>query len=270
MRKTINSFLTTFALISRIPVRTTVSPEYRFTVFLMPVIGIFGAVLVSLAGFGGVYFFHDAFLAAVVALVLQYAAFNLFHFDGLLDSADALATFGDREKRLAILNDVNVGSFALFCGVVYLLTKVYLLYRGLQYLRDLPGGLADNLGLLAVLASYCVSGRAAGAFLPTLLKPARTGGLGALLSGSSFASALFGTVTALAIVSVPHLLTIPSGLDVLFLIPAIAGITLSAVFSGVLYKKKIGGYTGDAIGLAIEIGELAHLFLFVLIAGYIQ
>lgn len=270
MRKIINSFLTTFMLTSRIPVRATITPEYRFAGFFIPVIGIFGAMLVSLAGFGGVYFFHDAFLAAVVALVLQYAAFNLFHFDGLLDSADALAVFGGKEKRLTILKDVHVGSFALFCGVVYLVTKVYLLCRGLRYLQDLPGGLVENVGLLAVLASYCVSGRAAGAFLPALLKPARTGGLGVLLSGSSLTSALFGTVAAIAIVSLPHLLTMGSGLDALFLIPAIAGFTLSAVFSGLLYKRKIGGYTGDAIGLAIEIGELAHLFLFVLIVEYIQ
>jgi adenosylcobinamide-GDP ribazoletransferase len=263
MKRIINSFLTTFMLISRIPARKTTTPEYRFTVFFIPVVGIITAVLVSLAALAGAYIVGDLFLTAIGVLLLQYAAFNLFHFDGLLDSADAMAIFGDREKRLAILKDTNVGSFALFCGVLYLVTKVYLLFRGLAYLHESSGGLIENLELLVVLASYCVSGRTAGAILPAVLKPAKANGLGVLLSGSSLLSALLGGATATVIISLPCR-------NALFLIPIIASAPLAAAFSAFIYKKKVGGYTGDAIGLAVEIGELVHLFLFGLVTGYLR
>jgi adenosylcobinamide-GDP ribazoletransferase len=181
-----------------------------------------------------------------------------------------MAIFGDREKRLAILKDTNVGSFALFCGVLYLVTKVYLLFRGLAYLHESSGGLIENLELLVVLASYCVSGRTAGAILPAVLKPAKANGLGVLLSGSSLLSALLGGATATVIISLPWLLTMEWGRNALFLIPIIASAPLAAAFSAFIYKKKVGGYTGDAIGLAVEIGELVHLFLFGLVTGYLR
>lgn len=34
-------------------------------------------------------------------------------------------------------------------------------------------------------------------------------------------------------------------------------------FNFLIYKKKVGGFTGDAIGMAVELGELTYLIIIV-------
>jgi cobalamin synthase len=44
-----------------------------------------------------------------------------------------------------------------------------------------------------------------------------------------------------------------------FAVPASAA--LAAAFVAKLYERGVGGYTGDALGAAVELGELCHLTL---------
>ena len=55
-------------------------------------------------------------LAAVPLLVT-----GGIHMDGFLDTCDARASWGDREKKLEILKDSHTGAFAVISGVLYLL-----------------------------------------------------------------------------------------------------------------------------------------------------
>ena len=57
-----------------------------------------------------------AVLAAVPLLVT-----GGIHMDGFLDTCDARASWGDREKKLEILKDSHTGAFAVISGVLYLL-----------------------------------------------------------------------------------------------------------------------------------------------------
>ena len=59
-------------------------------------------------------------LLAVTLVVLTRA----LHLDGFMDSCDALLGGFDRERRLAILRDPNVGAFAVVGVVCLLLMKV--------------------------------------------------------------------------------------------------------------------------------------------------
>ncbi len=268
MRRITDSFLTAFLLVSRIPIKREIQPEYRYTVLFLPLIGIIVALFLTAAGFAARFAVGDEFLVAIVVLAVQYGLFNIFHFDGLLDSADGLIVFAGREKRLEILKDVKIGSFAFFVGVMYVVTKIYLLSRGISIIFAPDTGVAVRFATAALIFSYAVSGRAAAALLPCLLNPARSGGLGALLTGSRLRYAVGGTVVATAVVAA--LWGVLPGaaashgwwpLLVFLAVPA------AALVAGIPFKRKIGGYTGDTLGLAVEIGELIHLLIFYLIMG---
>ncbi|MCK4514285.1 MAG: adenosylcobinamide-GDP ribazoletransferase, partial [Spirochaetaceae bacterium] len=240
--------------------------------FYLPIAGLFPSVLVALLATGSYLLLHDAFVAAVVALSLQYMTFNLFHLDGLLDSADAFLGPGDKDRVQRILKDSHIGVYALFVGTVYLVLKIYLLGRGIETVAALAEktGSAAVLGLpIVVLVTYPVSGRAAAALVGASLPPARSEGLGALVGRFSTVSVLAGIVVALlpAVaglvlrISVAEAASSPVGLTLvpLAILPAMVAGWLCAFAP---YKRRLGGFTGDALGLAVEAGEIWHLFFF--------
>ncbi len=260
--------LSVLSLASRIPIRQGFRFDPRALDFWLPLVG-FPAMLAALLGFwGGMRLFRDPFIAAASGLVIQYLSFNLFHFDGLLDSADAFLGYGDRERRLAILKDPHLGVYALFTGVVYLLLKIGFLCRLLPHLAQYA----------PLILAYPLSGRAAAALIPRLLPPARSDGLGALVrGGSAWRTVLGGTagwaLTGVTLEALGPLLGFfgqPADPGAYFgwsRLPVVAlsgGTILASVLLATPlvawgYRKGIGGYSGDALGAAVELGELFHL-----------
>jgi adenosylcobinamide-GDP ribazoletransferase len=121
------SFFSTCALISRIPLKKVKEADFSRLELFIPIVGVI------VTGIGtGVYWvlsliIPEAFVIAVVMLLVQYVLFNLFHFDGLLDTADALPMHAEREKRLSVLKDSSVGAYGLFYGTIYIAIKLYVL-----------------------------------------------------------------------------------------------------------------------------------------------
>jgi len=66
-------------------------------------------------------------LRGVVLLALPLALTGFLHFDGLLDSADALLCPREPGRRLEILKDVHMGSFAFGVGSLWILLTWQLL-----------------------------------------------------------------------------------------------------------------------------------------------
>lgn len=255
MKKITNTFLTTFGLVCRIPLPCKYEVDYSLFGLFLPWIGIF----VTALNYG---IFHitigitgDYFLSALFILFIQYLAFNLFHFDGLLDSADALFCYADREKRIAILKDIQIGSFAFFIGIFYLIAKIYLLMKALSLA-------AGSLPLTLFVLSYPVAGRIASVLIPLATKPAKEKGLGALLKNSSKPASVIGPLTVLGgLFAVLYI----SGLFVPIQLTILSAPLISALLIGFQYQRKIGGYTGDALGFSIELGELIQLFVIFLL-----
>lgn len=163
-----------FAMFSAIPVPQPVWSEknMRYALCAFPLVG----VVCGLAWFGW------AALAEKLAvpLILQAAGFCLLpvwitggiHLDGYADTCDALASYGDYEKRQAILKDPHCGAFAVIrlcsyfvawfalCGVFHP-TKEALFCMGIAFVlsRTLSGlaiaafPLAKDTGLAHTFAS---------------------------------------------------------------------------------------------------------------------
>ena len=65
-----------------------------------------------------------AVLFGVLAVLSGILITGGIHLDGLCDPCDALCSFGDREKRLAILKDPHVGAFGPLWLMAFLLAEV--------------------------------------------------------------------------------------------------------------------------------------------------
>jgi adenosylcobinamide-GDP ribazoletransferase len=160
------------------------------------------------------------------------------HLDGLADTADALGGWS-RERSLAIMRDARVGTF----GVIAL---------SLTLLVD-----ASALGTLAGDGNAWLAGLGAGAagramILPqAFMLPSARGGEGQsqVLGGMTAAGVVGGVAVAVALAT-------PLGWRGLVGLAVAAALALGL---GLLYRRWVGGITGDLLGATAKLTETAFL-----------
>ena len=181
-------------------------------------------------------------LLAVLLAVLTRA----MHLDGFMDSCDALLGGFDRERRLAILRDPNVGAFAVVGVVCLLLVKV-------AAITGLPTTGADRL--LILLLFPCLS-RWAMLLTMELYPYIRQNGLGTAFFQRSERPARWHLIFGFA-----------STLVVSVALAGIVGILLLAAACAVAWgigawaTRLLDGVTGDIYGAVNEVAEVAVLLL---------
>ena len=112
-----------FSMYSRIPMPMFEWKEedMKYAMCFFPAIGaVIGAV------FFGMYLLLDRILtgkslAAGILLAVPLFITGGIHMDGFMDTCDARASYGDREKKLGILKDTHTGAFAVIFGGLYLI-----------------------------------------------------------------------------------------------------------------------------------------------------
>ncbi len=248
----LHGFLSALSLVSRIPAPLRSEPDYSSVGFWMPIVGAGAAAAACAGAWLGSLAFGPGALAAACAMAAQYVPFNLFHLDGLLDTADAAGVFGDVEKRREALKDPRIGSYALFAGFLALSCRL-----GAVSALLVRGGPA--VGGARALAP--ASGRLGSVLVTAIAEPYGSGGLGSALGRPSPVSATLGY----AIAAVPAAVLFgaaygPVGAVAAMLAGGLAAITVAA-FVGHWYSRRMGGYSGDAMGAAVELGELLVLLL---------
>jgi adenosylcobinamide-GDP ribazoletransferase len=170
---------------------------------------------------------------AMIGLVVISGA---LHQDALADTADGLGVRGDRARRLAAMRDSATGAF----GVLALIGWALLLFSTLESLTAAHA--------LRALIAACAAGRLAALLHAAAAPPARYDGLGAGLRVTRPTMAA-GAVIALVI------------------IVAATGFARGAVSAGVCAvvsamsaaaaRRAVGGSTGDTIGAAVALTEVA-------------
>jgi len=63
-------------------------------------------------------------VGAVVALIVDAAMTRGLHYDAVADTADGLAGFVERDRRLAIMDEPTVGAFAVLAVIVVVLVRI--------------------------------------------------------------------------------------------------------------------------------------------------
>lgn len=186
---------------------------------------------------------HDAWVAALVALLAWIAMTGALHLDGLADVIDGLgAAHGDPARLSKVMADPHVGSFGVVAIAAQLATKLVLLHAVVE---------AQNwLGLLLVPLAARI-----GPIAWTLSLPPLHNGLGSSLRAGTHRVHL---LVWLSLVAASSLVVPP----LLALVPALAGWHL-------FVARRLGGISGDSHGAGIELTE-SWLLLSIVVAGWVR
>ena len=254
-----NSFIIAFAMFSKIPMPradwTKDNMKYMFCFFPLigAVIGLLDAAVWMLLTKGTV---TTGFLAAVLVLV-PVAVTGGIHVDGLLDTADALASWQERKRRLEILKDSHTGAFAVIGCCVYFLG----LYG--SYVQVLENAGWQALGVLCVgfVVSRCLS--AVGVL--TFPKAREDGTVAEFSRNSSDAASLRVVILWMAVAFGVMLWFSP--------VYGIAVFVTALVVFGYYHHmamKQFGGTTGDISGWFVCVCELAMAFVTAILSGFVM
>ena len=236
----LSSLIIAFSTYSRIPMPRTEWTEEnrRFTFCFFPLVGIpvgiatiLWLMLCSRLSIGPL-------LRGAVAAALPLLLTGGIHMDGFMDTCDALASWQPREKRLQILKDSHVGSFAVLGCVLYLLLMTGLLAEC---------SLRDSLSLAVI---YVLS-RTLSAALSVFLPKARDGMLSSLSSGAAGNALRLSTVLYLLLCLLT--LIFLAGIKTLLIAVVLLIFTLRYRHMAI---HVFGGVTGDLAGWYLEVAEL--------------
>ncbi len=184
-------------------------------------------------------------LGAILVVALWAILTGGLHLDGLADCCDGLLASVPVERRLEILKDPRLGSFGGIGLVLAVLIKVGAI-----------SALAPALGRAAYLPLILVPVIARWLILLLARQPmARPGGLGAEFAlGVTTRSYLLAAITPLIVTAI--CLLIGGGWRVLL---ALAVMHLAALGVITFARARLGGLTGDVLGLVVELGEISGL-----------
>lgn len=248
--KYLRAFFIAAAMYSRLPVpNVRWDEESKAAVLLLfPLLGVIEGGLVYLAAVFMLHISAGAPLAALCLTALPLLFTGGIHFDGFLDTADALGSWKGREEKLAILKDVHAGSAAVLQGGLMLLAG-FAAWLSLLESGNMPERLPQLLPIflmsraLSALSIYLLP-NARGAGTVYDFTAARARRKGRLISGFYLffaAAALFGAGTLF------------TGACIL------AAVLLAALYSGARAALSFGGMTGDLAGFLLTNCETAGL-----------
>lgn len=249
MRRIYNSFVIAFSMFSKIPMpRCDWSREHmNYAMCFLPWIGaVMGGMLYGWYQLAGLLHLSDALRAALMVLI-PFAVTGGIHMDGYLDTADAMASWQPRERRLEILKDSNAGAFAVIsCAVWFLLQFGICVQAGERALPLLCCTFALSRSLAAIGVVRLPMARKEGS-VTTLHEGSRKRAV--LLSSGIYLIILAGFMIWMggALAAVPL---------------AAAGLTF--VFYIQKCRKYFGGTTGDLSGYFITLCELTTALALVL------
>jgi adenosylcobinamide-GDP ribazoletransferase len=184
--------------------------------------------------------------ATIVALMIVLFATLLtggLHEDGLADVADAFGGGHDRKKALEIMKDSRIGSYGALAVVFSVVGRVLLL-ANLPAVRFIPYVISAE-----VLCRWTVLPLGAALSGAREQSSKELQGQGARIAQHiSVASLIGGTLLAFGIVGwlMRAAMVIP--------IVSASAVTL---LSGIYYKRRIGGITGDCFGATIQLTLIA-------------
>jgi adenosylcobinamide-GDP ribazoletransferase len=175
------------------------------------------------------------YLAAAIAVAFTVALTGAFHLDGLADTLDATGA-ATRERSLEIMRDSRIGTYGAAGVALALVIRI-------AAVAQLLGG-----GVLGAWIAAGAVARAASVTLAAAQPYAReAGGTGGVLTGAHGAwGAPVGSAIALAALRLDGLL-----------VAGAAG--LVTLLLGIVFRRWLGGVTGDTLGATSEAAELVAL-----------
>lgn len=214
-------------------------------VYVFPLVGLaLGAILGAAAYIAGQAL--PANIVAVVVIVAIYKLCGINHIDGLADFGDGVIAHGTREKKVAAMKDVSLGTG----GAVFM---AIMLLAAFATISDLPATLLP-LALLVAEVSAKEAMICFAAFSTSLQK-----GFGQIMIERTGATQF---AIGLAISAILCALALgPLGLA------ALAAAQAAALYMVLIARRNFGGATGDGIGATNEVARVVALAAVLTLGG---
>jgi len=241
----LKSLLSAFLMYSRIPVFKVEWKEEnrRYSLGFFPLVGaVIGAILIawrlicSKLGIGQLLFSAGAVFIPVLVT-------GGIHLDGYCDVNDALASYADKEKRIKIMSDPHIGSFAVIRLILHLIVQTALFSQ------------IDTLRTTAVIScGYLLSRSFSGLSAITMKSAKSEGTLQSFVRPSDK-----------KVVIAMNLLFILTSSVLCVLINAVQGISglIFAIATVIYFRysayRNFGGITGDLCGWFLQKYEILFL-----------
>lgn len=235
-------FFTALGYFTRMPVPRWVGFEPAWlnaAARYFPLVGVLVGALAALVYLVALHVFPPG-VAVLLSMAATLLVTGAFHEDGLADCCDAFGGGYQREDVLRIMHDSRIGAFGAIALVVALALKW-------QALAALPPARAATL----MIAAHAASRACAISYLVTLDYVRAEGKAKPVAQRMSAAALLCACVFGLPWLFWPDWPNWRGGLATLVLLAVLRyGL-------GRYFVKRIGGYTGDCLGFAQQVFELA-------------
>lgn len=255
-------FLINLQFFTIIPIRKEIEmtkSNLTGMIITLPLFGMFLGVIYALALAGLIQFTPLSHLAiTIIFLAFTIILSGGIHLDGWIDMSDALFSYQNKQKRLLIMEDPQVGAFGVLGLLFICVFKFLFIYEVISiydssiyiYIVFIPffSRLFTGLGLL-------------------LINPAKKTGLGYLFHSSDqdILKYYLGYIIPIIIILGIY------NLNYMFIFTIILGLIgiLYVIFKRFILNQ-FGGLTGDLSGAGIEGVELILWFLMWLLHYYVM
>ncbi|MGC4019879.1 MAG: adenosylcobinamide-GDP ribazoletransferase [Muricomes sp.] len=224
----------------------------KYAMCFFPLVGvILGGLEIVLgnlllgSGFGTLFF-------AAVMTLLPVLVTGGIHMDGFMDTVDALSSYGDKEKKLAILKDPHSGAFAMIGMGCYFLWSMALWSQ-------------VKAEMLLIIGCGYILSRSLSGFSVVTFVPAKDSGLARTFHDGAQKK----VVRITMLIYIVCFAVLMLWLDLKLGMAALLGAGLLFFYYRHICKKQFGGITGDLAGYFLQLCELGMLTGIVLLGGFV-
>lgn len=187
-------------------------------------------------------------IAALLAILVSILVTGAFHEDGLADTFDALGGAVSRERALVIMKDSRIGTY----GAVALLFSQLVRWQALVFLPL-------ETGLVVLVASHAAARAGAVSLMASLsyvrdADDSKSKPIAQELSGAALLVSLVLGVLPAVVFSLLF-----SAKVALVMAAGVVALIAVRFYCNHWFKQRLGGYTGDTLGCAEQLGEIAFL-----------
>ncbi|MDF2366115.1 adenosylcobinamide-GDP ribazoletransferase [Sneathiella sp.] len=236
----VQDFTVALVFLTRLPIQ----PGFTFDMSaLKTACRAFALIGLIVGGVSGTVYVLSAFMglplhvSAILAVAAQIIITGALHEDAISDVADGFGGGADKEKKLAIMRDSRVGTYAVAGLIVVISLKIAVL-----------GSMSDPLFGFAFLVVAAALSRGLMTWALYLMPAARKDGLGHGAGRPDVMAPLVSTAICILIV----ILILGPQLGAIALMSGIVG----ACLMGLIAKRQIGGQTGDVLGAIQQVSEI--------------
>jgi adenosylcobinamide-GDP ribazoletransferase len=231
---------------TRIPVKNDqlAGEHFHHTINLLPAIGLIIGGISS----GIFWITHQLFpsdVAVLFAMATSILLTGALHEDGFADCCDAFGASGSHEKMIAIMKDSRLGTYGTL-GILFLLLSKFTLFSNIEEEMIVFAFFISHFGSRLIPAMVVKSTPHYSSEASKMSSDLTVHNTPVLLQGTAF-------------LLLTYLLF---NLEILLL--SLISLALISHISGRFFRKKLGGYTGDCLGAAQQVGEIGLLLVFAL------